>query len=269
MNNLLLVAIKSAVEAGRAIEKIYYDISDLQIQKKSDNSPVTLADKLANDIILEGLSVTNIPYISEESKIEDKAARLLWTKYWLIDPLDGTKGFINKSKEFTVNIALIEDSKSVFGVIYVPITHDLYFAHSSFGTLWCNLEPSDNFGSLDELINKSTKLPLPQTKQEYIVARSVSFQDNATNCYITRECENTPNSKVIQMGSSLKFAEIAKGNIDCYPRCLPIHAWDIAAGVALVQCSGGKVLDLSTNKSYLFTLESFVTNQFVALAKKM
>lgn len=132
MKENLKIAIKASIEAGREIMKIY-EKEDFQIEEKADNSPLTVADKAANDMILKFLLPTNIPVISEENKQLPYEERKNWMRCWIVDPLDGTKEFIKRNGEFTVNIALIENNQPILGVIYVPATKMLYFGNVKEG----------------------------------------------------------------------------------------------------------------------------------------
>src|SRR3989344_1216256 len=166
LEELLFSAIQASLKAGEEILKVYE--SDFAIEHKDDKSPLTLADKNAHKTICEILKNCNIPVLSEEGKSIEYSERNKWEYFWMVDPLDGTKEFIKRNGEFTVNIALIHKQKSILGVIYVPVTKTLYFAAENVGSykseIW-NLK-SDN-SSLEELIKSSNKLPLATTNKTF------------------------------------------------------------------------------------------------------
>ena len=172
MKDLLLVAIDAALKAGATIMRIYSDpTSDFGIERKSDQSPLTIADRAANAVICEKLETIEYPILSEESRIASFEERKSWELFWVVDPLDGTKEFIKKNGEFTVNIALVRGNKPVLGVVYLPVKQILYFSDEEIGayklTDITNLEISD---TLDSLVNKSSKLPIARkANQDFTV----------------------------------------------------------------------------------------------------
>lgn len=216
-------------KAGKAILEVYE--TDFDVQKKADRSPLTEADTRSHQIISRALrdAYPDIPVLSEEGKEIDYAERKSWEKFWLVDPLDGTKEFVKRNGEFTVNIALIELGRPIWGVIYIPVPDMLYVADTSIGA-WCikghdrhrirvASQPADSIR-----IVKSRSHPSPQL--ETIL-------------------ELLPEHEIITRGSALKFCAVAAGDADFYPRLGPTWEWDTAAGQAIVNAAGGIVVDFA------------------------
>jgi 3'(2'), 5'-bisphosphate nucleotidase len=238
---MLLQAIKASILAGKAILEVYQ--TNFDIDFKEDRSPVTLADRRADDIIREAMKVTNLPVLSEEGEMIDHEIRQYWQKYWLVDPLDGTKEFVNRNGEFTVNIALIENNKPVLGIIYAPTIDLLYYSN---GTEAFKLEKAElqliGCYSIQELIQNSTKLPLQEQHKGFTLVLSRSHQHPDTKAFIEKIQRQHGEINFITKGSSLKLCMIAEGVADCYPRFGPTSEWDTAAGHAIVDVSGGKLV---------------------------
>ncbi len=175
--NYLYIAIRAAVDAGKSIMDIYNDPeSDFGIERKADNSPLTKADKAAHRLITNALSVTPFPVLSEEGKEIPFKERSKWETLWIVDPLDGTKEFIKKNGEFTVNIALVEKGVPVLGVIYVPVRKELYFASSSVGAYKFTGIDSSSQPSMDEMKQRAIRLPIALAHQGVVVVASRSHQ---------------------------------------------------------------------------------------------
>lgn len=243
MNNreLLLQAIKAAIQAGADIMNIYLDPSqDFGIEKKADNSPLTLADKAAHKRIVDILANTQIPILSEESSKEDYSNRLDWRRFWLVDPLDGTKEFIKKNGEFTVNIALIEDGVPTMGVVYVPAKDDLYYGIVGEGAYKTTTE---NLKISLEALLEATPLPIAGFQHDdYVIVASRSHLSPETQEFID-EAERTHKSvRTISSGSSIKICLVAEGTADAYPRFAPTMEWDTAAGDAVARAAGKECL---------------------------
>ncbi|BCX78832.1 3'(2'),5'-bisphosphate nucleotidase CysQ [Campylobacter sp. 19-13652] len=251
MNSLLKLAKKAAVEAGRAI-MFEYDKS-FSVRLKGDRSPVTSADLAANDKIYEILSASGISICSEESVLETRQ-RQEAEIFWLVDPLDGTKEFIDKNGDFCVCIALIEAGKAVLGVIFVPTTAELFYA-SSAGVFMERL--GAGYGLLEILnLNKSAK----NEKNIYLSRRS----KNA----VGKEIASTLGLKTHTIGSAIKFARLVQ-NGGAYVRISPSYIWDNAAGDALVRLSGGVVLDADSLEPINYASKSLKSPHFICLSKDM
>ena len=206
-NDLLIVAINAAITAGVEILKIY-NSNNFNIQTKTDNSPLTKADIASNEIIKKYLETTGIPVLSEEGSSIDFNIRSNWKAFWMVDPLDGTKEFIKKNGEFTVNIALIEGRKSVMGIIYTPVTDELYFSDKIVKAHKINNALSTiKLGEmkLDSILKKAIKLPNSEKNKDFIVVGSRSHMSDETVEFINKYKDEHPNLQVVSKGSSLKL----------------------------------------------------------------
>lgn len=255
------VAIKAAIEAGSEIMRIY-EGGNFQIESKEDNSPITLADKTANTIINEFLKPTGIPIISEENAETEFSERKQWDYCWIVDPLDGTKEFIKKSGEFTVNIALVKNNKPVFGVIYIPVSKELYFGDVKAGRSFKVFV--DDKIEIEDLL-KNTEEVFPKRAEGMIhVAGSRSHINEETLKFIDGIKEKySQEVKVIPKGSSLKFCLITDGTIDIYPRIGTTMEWDTAAGHAICKAVGLRVIDMQTNREMVYNKQNLRNNSFV------
>ena len=255
----LLEVSNLAISAGHIIMKHYK--KDIKVIMKEDQSPLTNADLDSNNIICSGLTKidSTIPIVSEESFV-DWQKRKEWNKYWLIDPLDGTKEFINKNGEFTVNIALIENNKPVLGVIFVPVLSTLYFASQNYGSfkLFC----SSHLSSL----NQSNKIQVNVKKisDHLLVIGSRSHSNEGFNKWVQ---ENITDYEFIKTGSSLKFCRIAEGSADLYPRFGPTSEWDIAAGHIILMEAGGSIISDDNNEIIYNAKENILNPYFIASCK--
>jgi 3'(2'), 5'-bisphosphate nucleotidase len=235
-----------AEKAGQAILEVYS--SDFEVQSKADNSPLTQADLASHHCIVAGLeSLTpGMPIISEESGLPDYEQRRQWDRYWLIDPLDGTKEFVNRNGEFTVNIALIDKQKPVFGVVHVPVQGKTYLGCEGYGA-----ERRDAEGNV-ESIQVSTTSADPVRIVGSRSHRGASLDEYLLNL---GECD------LIPMGSSLKFCVIAEGGADLYPRLGLTSEWDTAAAQAVVEQAGGSVVTLD-GKAMKYNSKSDILNPY-------
>lgn len=246
----LLCAVRAALLAGGDILEIYDDpASDFGIERKADNSPLTVADKQAHARILSLLRTTPWPVLSEEGRHADYAERRSWQTLWVVDPLDGTKEFIKRNGEFTVNIALVRDGVPVQGVIYVPVRRDLYFADEALGSY--KLEDVERLAedeTLESLIGRSRRLPLARTAHTdaFVIVASRSHLSPETSLYIEEKCKEHARVEVISSGSSLKICLVAEGTADAYPRFAPTMEWDTAAGHAIARAAGKEVYRADT-----------------------
>jgi len=217
-----------ALARRAAVEILAVYDSEFEVERKDDRSPLTAADLASHRCIVDGLHALTpgIPVLSEESRERDIAARRGWRTLWLVDPLDGTREFVKRNGEFTVNIALIEDGIATFGVIQQPVT----------GALWHGARDTGAFrrdGDADRPIHVRAPAPAPLR-----IAASRSHRDARTQALL-----DSLGGDAIACGSSLKFCRIAEGDIDLYPRFGPTSEWDTAAGQAILEGAGGAVLD--------------------------
>jgi 3'(2'), 5'-bisphosphate nucleotidase len=221
MTDLLRGCIEIAKKAGAAVMDIY-ETDDFGVELKSDNSPLTRADIASNRIIEAGLKqLSDYPIISEEGShsIEDS------NKFWLVDPIDGTKEFINRNGEFTVNIGLIENGKPILGVVYAPAKNVMYFGSSKTGAY----KQKDGGQAVKITAEYHGKIPT--------AVASRSHRNDATNEFLEKLGEH----KIISMGSSLKLCLVAEGTAAVYPRFVPTSLWDTAAADAVLRAAGGSV----------------------------
>ncbi len=268
-NKLILTTILAAKRAGEAILDVYD--SDFEVKQKDDKSPLTLADKKSNEIIENVLEQTvtvnnsTVPILSEEGKEISYEDRKKWEYFWLVDPLDGTKEFVKRNGEFTVNIALIHKQKPVLGIIYIPVKDVFYFAAKDFGTY--KLENSEILTddlSIEDLIDKSQKLPLDNSnKTSFTVIGSRSHTSEEFSEFVERLNEKYENVEFISSGSSLKLCLVAEGKADVYPRFGPTMEWDTAAGQAIVEQAEGTVIDTQTNEPLSYNKSNLLNPFFI------
>ena len=243
-----------AIQAGDKILDIYNNEEDFNIESKSDDSPLTKADKSANDVICAGLIklTPNIPIISEENKEIAYSERKSFTQAWLVDPLDGTKEFIKRNGEFTVNIALIENNEITMGVFYAPILNELYFAYKGSGAFLTNLSTNET---------KQIQAPTFSLSDEGLkLVCSRSHLNDETKNYL----EQFNNPELVSKGSSLKFLMVAKGDAHIYPRLAPTMEWDTGAAQIIVEEAGGTIINHETNSKLLYNKENLRNPYFIA-----
>ncbi|KRG64896.1 3'-5'-bisphosphate nucleotidase [Stenotrophomonas humi] len=242
--------IEIAEQAGAAIMQVY--ASGFDVEHKADDSPVTTADLAAHRLIVQGLSqlTPDIPVLSEESAQVAWETRRQWSRYWLVDPLDGTREFIKRNGEFSVNIALIDGGAPVFGVVQAPVTGLVW--HAERGVAAYRRE-----GQQQDVI--STRVP-PAVPLR--VAASRSHRSERTQTLLSRMGE----IELIAQGSSLKFCRIAEGTLDVYPRLGPTSEWDTAAGQCVLEAAGGVLLAADSGLPFQYNQRSRLLNgDFVAL----
>lgn len=244
---LLELAIKAAKLGGEEIMKIY--AQDFDVFNKEDNSPLTIADQNANDIIENLLKETSIPILSEEGKHADFQERKKWNQLWIVDPLDGTKEFVKRNGEFTVNIALVENGVPIMGVIFVPVMNWLYY--------------SSSMGAFKVVEGKTEKLPIINNRTNTVVVGSRSHQSAETAEYFEELKKEHGEIEIISMGSSLKICLIAEGKANVYPRFAPTMEWDTAAGHAIVNAAGKSLIDFETKKEMSYNRKELRNNWFI------
>jgi 3'(2'), 5'-bisphosphate nucleotidase len=250
-SELINAVIGIAREASAAIMKIYG--GEFAVDHKSDNSPLTQADRAAHEIITRSLQqlTPTIPVLSEESPPEfhDYATRRHWQRLWLVDPLDGTREFVNRNGEFTVNIALIDQHLPVLGVLSVPATGTIYWGATGYGA-HCAA------GQLASSVITTRALPDIPT-----LVGSRSHRGDSLDELLTRIGAH----KLISVGSALKFCRVAEGSADLYPRLGPTSEWDTAAGQAIVEAAGGAVYELSGQAMTYNRRESLLNPHFIVV----
>ena len=269
LNNYLQTAIAASIKAGSDILEVY--AQPIAVETKDDKSPLTLADKKSHLQIVEGLAVTGLPVLSEEGKQMPYDERAGWNPFWLVDPLDGTKEFIKRNGEFTVNIALIENNFPVAGVIYVPVLKELYFAAEGLGSYKCeNINVGDTLfnspGFLDALIAQSKKLSEASRPEKFSVVASRSHLTTETEELINELKQKHGEIDLVSKGSSLKLCLVAEGKAHIYPRLAPTMEWDTAAGQAIAELAGCSVINYESKQRMQYNKENLLNPWFVVAA---
>lgn len=261
MDKYLNIAIEASLKAGKAIMEVYNSV--FEVEYKDDKSPLTLADKKANDIINSHLISTQIPIISEENKQTDFIIREKWNKCWVVDPVDGTKEFIKRNGEFTVNIAFVEKGKPKLGVIYVPATKVIYFADVLKGEAF-KTELKSHDATIDDVVKNSKPLrPKLGDSNPIQVVGSRSHMSQETMDYMEQLKQTGKEVEIVSKGSSLKFCLVAEGNADVYPRYAPTMEWDTAAGQAICNAVGIEVISKETNEPLLYNKNNLLNPWFL------
>ncbi len=258
------------VEAGHAILEVYD--TNFTVESKTDDSPITEADRRAHAVIKDGLASVDVqgwqdlPFLSEEGVHTPYKARKTWKRFWLVDPLDGTKEFVNRNGEFTVNIALIEDGLPAAGWVYVPVSDVLYWGIVGKGAFKKEADgPAvplrDTLSGARDAATKHEPLrPGPLT-----IVASRSHLNEETKRYIESVQKRTGrNAVTVQAGSSLKLCRIAEGSADLYPRFGPTMEWDTAAAHGVCLAAGCSVLDVSTGREMRYNKEDLHNHHFIA-----
>lgn len=284
LENSMVPALIAATKAGEAILEVYH--GEIDVSYKEDDSPLTLADKRAHSAIADHLSsdsTSSIPILSEEGKHTPYEERQGWEYYWLVDPLDGTKEFVKRSDEFTVNIALIKKNRPVLGVVFLPAIGSLYFAAEGLGSY--KLEDVGAIGQLvagageffeeerplKQLIEAAIRLPVQQsfnksTDQLNLVG-SRSHGTEALSEFVEKVKQQYRKVDFVPAGSALKLCLVAEGSADIYPRFGPTMEWDTAAGHCVVEQSGGKVVDMKKKAPLDYNKKDLHNPYFVCIAK--
>jgi 3'(2'), 5'-bisphosphate nucleotidase len=255
LSKLVLKIVTIARGAGKEIMKIY-QTQDFDIQYKSDDSPVTLADQTSNDFIIKKLMALtpNIPIISEESLEIPYLERQNYEYFWMIDPLDGTKEFIARNGDFAVNVALVFQNKPILGVIYVPNTKGVYFAVKGQGSFKIGKGKKTRI-ACSAFYLKDAGLRIPVSR---------SYFNDATKKLIA---ENYKEPVLLPRGSALKFMNIAEGSADIYPRIGTTMEWDTAACQIIIEEAGGQILEMASRKPLKYNKPTLFNPDFIAMGK--
>jgi len=256
--NHLTEAVKQiAVDAGAVILDVYKDEASFNVTQKKDDSPLTIADQRANEVICAGLEklTPQIPIISEENKEIPYKKRKKFGFAWLVDPLDGTKEFIKRNGEFTVNIALLWEGKTVFGVVYVPVTKELFWGMKGSGAYVAKAGSKRKPKKL-----KAPKFSLEDKGIGVVCSRSHLNEDTAN--FIS--ALNMPEK--VSKGSSLKFLILAQGGAHVYPRLAPTMEWDTGAAHIVLEEAGGQVIHAETKQPLGYNKENLLNPHFIAYA---
>ena len=251
--------IEASLKAGEEIMQVY--ARDFEVETKADESPLTEADKKSHLAIMSFLEQTDIPILSEEGKHMDYAERKDWNQFWLVDPLDGTKEFVKKNGEFTVNIALIESGLPIYGIIYAPVLKKLFVGDVGNGA-WVaeNVEPT---ASVDSILENTTAIPKSKPTEPYIVVASRSHFSDETQAFVDEFKKEKGEIEFASMGSSLKICLVAEGVADIYPRFGPTMEWDTGAGHAIAKAAGKLVKDHVTGEEMQYNKENLLNNWFI------
>ena len=265
-----------AIGAGRKILEIY--AQDFSVEHKEDNSPLTLADRRSHDFIVGSLKRLRfgrgepLPILSEEGKDIPYAERRGWARYWLVDPLDGTKEFVKRNGEFTINIALMEDGAPLLGIMHIPVLDLMYFGTQSTGSFRLSAatdvlgpRPEADELSVEGLLAAAQKLPTepPRGANEVVLVGSRSHRSPRVDEYVHALETEGKTVSTVSRGSALKFCLVAEGSADLYPRFGPTMEWDTAAGHAICSCVGKQVLEYATRKPLRYNKENLVNPEFI------
>lgn len=261
--NLILPVAAAAVAAGEAILEVYHQKID--VEEKADKSPLTIADKRSHEIITSRLRPLELPVLSEEGTSIDYNERKQWEFFWMVDPLDGTKEFIKKNDEFTVNIALINKNRPVMGVVFVPVLKQLYFAAKTLGSYRIILDKGTDGNSLspDQLFGRATSLSAQTASDRpFTIVGSRSHATKELEEYVEKKRQEHGVIEFISAGSSLKLCRVAEGSADVYPRLGPTMEWDTAAGHIIAECAGASVFRADNKEALLYNKENLLNPWF-------
>ena len=250
--NLLKSIIETSYLAGDKILEIYNDNNyKSSIEIKKDASPLTIADKASNSVIVDSLKkITNdIPILSEEEKEIDYSTRKKWNRFWLVDPLDGTKEFINRNGEFTVNIALIENNTPIMGIVYSPVKEKLWYGLKNHGSFIIN--------------NKQEPIKISKKEPSNGTIKIVSSRSHANNEKLKNYLKQFKKYELVNMGSSIKMCLVADGTAHYYPRFGPTMEWDTGAAHAVVKYANGNIYNIDTDEELNYNKENLLNPGFI------
>ena len=254
----LSLALNAAFKAGDEVMKVYLS-DNFKIEQKHDNSPLTIADRLSHKVIHNLLINSGLPLISEEGKDLSYEERKNWNLFWMIDPIDGTKEFIKKNGEFTVNIALIEYGKPILGVVFAPALKVIYFAEKEFGSF-----KVDDVCSLKDLLNKKFKnLNEVSYPEIYTLVLSKSHMNQETKDFVETKKSEHEQMESKSFGSSIKICKVAEGSANCYPRFGPTMEWDTAAAHAVAKFSSCTILQTENFEELEYNKETLLNPFFI------
>ena len=263
-------AFNAALRAGAGIMEIYNGEQEFLVNLKSDNTPITEADRRSHETIKDYLSRTRIPLMSEEGRDLLYEERCGWDLYWLVDPLDGTLEFIKRTGEFTINIALMVDNRPMIGVVYVPQSGKIYFAISGRGA-WkrIGMTPNPNAQmNISEIMRGAEQLPeTDRANSPTRVALSRSHISPDTHIIVDSIKERFGNVEIITQGSSLTLCMVAEGSVDIYPRTTPTSEWDTAAGECILTEAGGSIRELEHNSILNYNKPTLINPNFICKSK--
>jgi len=274
----LATAARASVLAGWATLDVYG--SDFEVEYKADRSPLTLADRRSHDVIVAHLEATGIPILSEEGQGIPHAQRDRWPRLWIVDPLDGTKEFVKRLGEFTINVALVEDRRPTLGAVFVPVKNVLYFGRIEDGSF--RLEEPDTIAALasdaggrdaravlEGMRAHAQRLPVDQAAHvPFVIVGSRSHATPELHAYVEEKRRELGDVTFISAGSSLKYCLVAEGRADVYPRLGPTMEWDTAAGQLIAEAAGARVVRYDTGQPLLYNKEDLL-NPWHVVTRKM
>ena len=262
MNDSIRVALGACLEAGRAILDIY-SREDVGVEFKDDKSPLTQADRAAHEILMRHLEATGIPVLSEEGKHLPFETRQNWEALWIVDPVDGTKEFIKRNGEFTVNVALVRHGEVECGVVLAPVLGHAYVGHVGEGAWRLEASMSEN-ESAEDAWRTRKDLPLDGSEDRpFTIVASRSHMSPETEAYVEEARAEHGRIELISKGSSLKLCMVAEGAADAYPRFAPTMEWDTAAGQAVCEAAGCQVIDQRTGATMRYNREDLLNAWFL------
>ncbi len=276
-DDLLLTAVQATIRAGLATLEIYD--SELHVDYKEDRSPLTVADTRSHDIIAGHLKHTGVPVLSEEGRAIPAAERRRWQRLWVVDPLDGTKEFIQHRGEFTINIALVENERPTLGVIFVPVKNTLYYGGLEDGSYRLDDGPvlaglartggtGDAHGAIEQLKARSTRLPLDLgAHTPFVIVGSRSHATPELHAYVEQKRRELGAVTFVSAGSSLKYCLVAEGRADVYPRLGPTMEWDTAAGQVIAEAAGATLIRHDTGGPMTYNKEDLLNPWHVVTRK--
>lgn len=265
-DKFLSLIIDAALDAGKAILTVY-NRDDFNVSLKDDSSPLTDADVSSHNVIMEALKQTGIPVLSEEGAEIPFDERKDWSKLWIVDPLDGTKEFVKRGGDFTVNIALVEDNYTTMGVVFAPWLGQLFWG-SSDGAFFCELDKGWETKLNPLPLSDVAQLPFPLPDKFTVVASKSHFSEE-TKTFIDKVESKVGKVEFSSVGSSLKMCMVASGKAHLYPRLGPTMEWDTAAGQAVVEAAGGSLIDLSTKERMKYNREKLLNDYFLVSSKSV
>lgn len=263
MNDWIRLALSASLEAGKAIMDIY-EGQDLGVEYKEDASPLTRADRAAHHVIMRHLEPTGIPVLSEEGKHMPFEDRSEWDELWIVDPVDGTKEFIKRNGEFTVNIALVRQGRVAGGVVFAPVLGHVYVGVVGEGA-WRLEVPTG--ADVEVAWNDRMALPMDIEQRPFTVVASRSHMSPETQVYVEEAKSIHGEVNLISKGSSLKLCMVAEGTADAYPRFAPTMEWDTAAGQAVCEAAGCDVIDQNTGEPMRYNREDLLNAWFLVSRK--
>lgn len=253
----LELAIRASIKAGEAIMNIY-NSKNFEVELKGDNSPLTNADKVAHQIIRSFLK-NDLPMLSEEGSNIPFTERKNWKRFWMVDPVDGTKEFIKRNGEFTVNIALIDNHKPILGVVFAPALKELYFADKGFGSY-----KAERVYCFDDILNTEI-IDLSKTDypEKYSIVVSRSHMNDKTQKFIDKKEEEYGSISIVSYGSSLKICKVADGSAHSYPRFGPTMEWDTAAAHAIALHANNKIFQDDGSSEIIYNKKNLLNPHFL------